>query len=454
MFEKILIAGRGETALRILRACQEMGIRTVTVHSTADTSSMHVRLADESICIGPPASAQSYMNIPAILSAAHITNVDAIHPGIGFLSENADFAAMVEDHGFTFIGPSPNHIEIMGDKIRAKKTAKILGLPTIPGSDEPVLNFDDVKKQAEHIGFPLLIKAVAGGGGRGIYTVFDTDGLEEAYDLARREGKTCFGSDAIYLEKYLLSPRHIEVQILGDAHGNIVHLGERDCSVQRRRQKIWEECPSPVLTPEMRRRLGERTQKAMKKLRYKSAGTVEYLYENGQFYFMEMNTRLQVEHPITEMVTGIDLVKQQIRIAAGYPLSFSQKDVTLRGHAIECRINAENPETFLPSPRRVEACLVPGGPHVRVDSIMFPGYQVPPFYDSLVAKLVIFGDTRQECLMRVRRALNEFVVVGIDTLIPLHKRIAHASSIMTGTYDIHWLETFLEDTAAEKNSES
>ena len=440
MFDKVLIANRGEIALRIHRACREMGIQTVAVHSTADSDAMHVRLADESVCIGPPPARDSYLNIPAILSAATIAGVDAIHPGYGFLSENARFAEAAEAHGFTFIGPSPEHIRMMGDKIVAKQTAKDLGLPLVPGSPGPVDSVEEVISLGEQIGWPVLIKAVAGGGGRGMKVVDSPEGASEAFSLARTEAKAAFSNDSVYLEKYLPRPRHIEIQVLGDGKGEGVHLGERDCSLQRRHQKVLEEAPSPALNSEQRARIGELAAAAVRKLKYRGAGTMEFLFQDGEFYFIEMNTRLQVEHPITEAVTGIDLVREQIRIAAGGPLGFVQKDIVISGHAIECRINAEHPETFVPCPGKVTDYHPPGGLGVRVDSGLYAGYVMPPYYDSMVAKLIVSGATRNECLMRLRRSLEEFVIGGIDTTIPLQQRIIRQQEFIDGNYDIHWLE--------------
>jgi acetyl-CoA carboxylase biotin carboxylase subunit len=440
MFDKVLIANRGEIALRIHRACREMGIQTVAVHSTADSDAMHVRLADESVCIGPPPARDSYLNIPAILSAATIAGVDAIHPGYGFLSENARFAEAVEAHGFTFIGPTPQHISMMGDKIVAKQTAQELGLPLVPGSPGPVGSVDEVIALGKKIGFPVLIKAVAGGGGRGMKVVDNAEAASEAFSLARTEAKAAFSNDAVYLEKYLGRPRHIEIQVLGDGLGAGVHLGERDCSLQRRHQKVLEEAPSPALNAEQRKKIGELAAAAVRKLKYRGAGTMEFLFQDGEFYFIEMNTRLQVEHPITEAVTGIDLVREQIRIAAGSALGMTQNDIKFQGHAIECRINAENPETFVPSPGRIADYHPPGGLGVRVDSGLYTGYSIPPYYDSMVAKLIVNGATRNECLMRLRRSLEEFVIGGIETTIPLHQRIIGEQAFIDGDYDIHWLE--------------
>ena len=418
MFEKVLIANRGEIALRIHRACHELGIETVAVHSTADAEAMHVRLADEAVCIGPPPARDSYLNKAAILSAATITGADAIHPGYGFLSENADFAAMVEEHGFTFIGPTAEHIRIMGDKVIAKQTAKKLGIPCVPGSDGPVTDVDSALKTAREITYPVLIKAAAGGGGRGMKVARSESELTEAFRTARAEAGAAFGNDQVYMEKYLDHPRHIEIQVLADSHGNVVHLGERDCSLQRKHQKVLEESPSAALNSDQRAQIGEIVRSAIQKLGYRNAGTVEFLYEDGKFYFIEMNTRLQVEHPVTELVTGLDLVREQIKIAAGGTLPFRQEHVRFHGHAIECRINAEDPETFRPSPGRVTTYHAPGGLGIRVDSGLYGGYTVPPHYDSMVAKLIVHGASRNECLMRLRRALDEYVIGGIDTTLP------------------------------------
>jgi acetyl-CoA carboxylase, biotin carboxylase subunit len=440
MFDKVLIANRGEIALRIHRACREMGIQTVAVHSTADSDAMHVRLADETVCIGPPPARDSYLNIPAILSAATIAGADAIHPGYGFLSENARFAEAAEAHGFTFIGPTPEHISMMGDKIVAKQTAQELGLPLVPGSPGPVGSLEEITALGNKIGWPVLIKAVAGGGGRGMKVVNNAGEAAEAFALARAEAKAAFANDSVYLEKYLGAPRHIEIQVLGDGRGEGVHLGERDCSLQRRHQKVLEEAPSPALNAEQRSRIGELAAAAVRKLKYRGAGTMEFLFQDGEFYFIEMNTRLQVEHPITEAVTGIDLVREQIRIAAGGPLGLSQKDIVIQGHAIECRINAENPATFTPSPGKVIEYHPPGGLGVRVDSGLYAGYSIPPFYDSMVAKLIVSGPSRNECLMRLRRSLEEFVIGGIETTIPLHQKIIQQPEFIDGEYNIHWLE--------------
>jgi acetyl-CoA carboxylase biotin carboxylase subunit len=443
MFEKVLIANRGEIALRVQRACREMGIKTVAVHSTADSEAMHVRLADESVCIGPPPAKDSYLNKAAIISAATITNSDAIHPGYGFLSENAEFAEMVADHDITFIGPDPKHIRTMGDKVMAKRTAKEAGIPCVPGSDGAVLSDTAAMEIADSIGYPVLIKASAGGGGRGMKVAESRDQVREAFQVATAEAKAAFGNGEVYMEKYLARPRHIEIQVMGDKHGNVVHLGERDCSLQRKHQKIFEETPSPALNAGARDEIGEVVTKAMRKLGYDNAGTVEFLYEDGKFYFIEMNTRLQVEHPVTEMVTGIDLVREQIRVAAGLELGFSQKDITFEGCSMECRINAENPRTFAPSPGRITGYHAPGGRRVRVDSGLFAGFRIPPHYDSLIAKLIVQGSTREECVMRMRRALHEYVIDGIETTIPLHVAVLNEPDIINGTYDIRWLENFV-----------
>jgi acetyl-CoA carboxylase biotin carboxylase subunit len=423
-----------------------MGIQTVAVHSTADADAMHVRLADESVCIGPAPSKDSYLNIPAILSAATITGADAIHPGVGFLSENAGFASMVEEHGMIFIGPSPEHIAMMGDKVVAKRTAKELGIPVVPGSDGAVTSGEAARSTADAIGYPVLIKASAGGGGRGMKVARNAGEVESAYRLARSEAKAAFGNDEVYMEKYLGQPRHIEVQVLADGQGGAIHLGERDCSLQRRHQKLLEEALSPALNAAERETIGARVADAVRNLGYRSAGTIEFLYENGEFFFIEMNTRLQVEHPITEAITGVDLVREQIRVAAGLPLDLTQQDISFSGHAIECRINAENPQTFMPSPGLVTDYHAPGGLGVRVDSGLYAGYRIPSTYDSLIAKLIVHGQTRNECLMRLRRALEEFVIVGVDTSIPLHQRLIGAQDFINGDYDIHWLEKFVAGT--------
>ncbi len=443
MFDKILIANRGEIALRIERACKELGIATVAVHSTADADAMHVRLADESVCIGGAAAKDSYLNIPQIVAACEITGADAVHPGYGFLAENARFAEILEEHEITFIGPTPEHVKLMGDKIMAKQTAKTYGLPVVPGSDGPITDLAEAKRFARDMGYPVLVKAAAGGGGRGMKVANAEEELEPALSTARMEAATSFGDDTVYIEKYLAHPRHIEVQILGDGQGNAIHLGERDCSIQRRHQKLWEEAPSPALNEIERTRIGEAVAEAMRQLRYRGVGTVEFLYEGGEFYFIEMNTRLQVEHTVTEMITGIDLVIEQIRIAAGAPLSFKQEDIRFQGHAIECRINAEHPRTFRPSPGKITHFHPPGGLGVRVDSGAYAGYTIPPFYDSMIGKLIVHARTRNECLMRLKRALGEFVVDGIDTTIPLFKSLIEQSDIVDGRYDIHWLERHL-----------
>ncbi len=444
LFQKVLIANRGEIALRIQRACRELGIRTVAVHSTADAQAMHVRLADESVCIGPPSARDSYLNVPAILSAAAVTGADAIHPGYGFLSENADFAEMVEAHGLTFIGPSPAHIRMMGDKIAAKTAMASLGVPLVPGSAGEVTTLEEAREVADRIMYPVLIKAAAGGGGRGMKVAHSADELEEAWRVARTEARTAFGNDAVYMEKYLDRPRHIEMQVMADSFGNVVHFGERDCSLQRRHQKLLEEAGSPALTAAERDALGETVTTGLSKLGYRNAGTLEFLYQDGQFSFIEMNTRLQVEHPVTEMVCGVDLVREQIRIAAGQALGYTQKDVTFSGHAIECRITAEDSETFMPTPGLVSVFHAPGGLGVRVDSALYAGYVVPPYYDSLVAKLIVHAPTRPEAIARMSRALAEFAVVGIKTTIPLHQRIVEDPEFQKGDYTIHWLEQFVE----------
>jgi acetyl-CoA carboxylase biotin carboxylase subunit len=446
MFDKILIANRGEIALRVQRACRELGIATVAIHSTADENAMHVRLADESVCIGPPPANQSYLNIPSILAACEITGADAIHPGYGFLSENARFAEILREHNITFIGPTPEHIRLMGDKIAAKQTAVELGLPVVPGSDGAVTNDADAAKTARKIGYPVLIKAAAGGGGRGMQVVRSPDRLSVALATARSEALGAFGSDAVYMEKYLDKPRHIEFQIVADGKGGALHLGERDCSLQRRHQKVWEEALSPALNAAQRDTMGTLVAEAMRDLGYLGVGTIEFLYENGEFYFIEMNTRLQVEHPVTELITGIDLVQEQIRIADGGELSCTQDQISFSGHAIECRINAENPVTFAPSPGLIEAFHPPGGLGVRIDSGVYTGYRIPPHYDSLIGKLIVFGKHRNECLMRLRRSLDEFVIEGIDTTIPLFQRLLQQPDIQNGEYDIHWLEEFLADS--------
>jgi acetyl-CoA carboxylase biotin carboxylase subunit len=448
MFDKILIANRGEIALRVLRACKELGINTVAVHSTADADAMHVRLADESVCIGPPPSKDSYLNVPALLAACEITGADAIHPGYGFLSENARFAEILAEHNIGFIGPKAEHIRVMGDKIAAKQTARALGIPCVPGSEGGITDDAEAARVAADIGFPVLVKAAAGGGGRGMKVARTPEDLSDALTSARTEAKAAFGDDAVYLEKYLERPRHIEVQVLGDGRGNAIHLGERDCSLQRRHQKVWEEGLSPALTDSERTRIGNVVAEAMRRLGYLGAGTIEFLYENGEFYFIEMNTRIQVEHPVTEMITGIDLVNEQIRIAAGSPLTLQQSDVRFSGHAIECRVNAENPVNFRPSPGRIAYYHPPGGLGVRVDSAAYQGYAIPPNYDSLVGKLIVHGRTRSEALMRLRRALDEFIIDGIETTLPLFRRLVRNADVEAGNYDIHWLERFLAEPDA------
>ncbi len=443
MFEKILIANRGEIALRVLRACKELGIPTVAVHSTADADAMHVRLADESVCIGPPAARDSYLNIPALLAACEITGADAVHPGYGFLSENARFAEILEEHNVHFIGPKPAHIRIMGDKIEAKRTAVRLGIPVVPGSEGGVGSDQEAIAVARTIGFPVLVKASAGGGGRGMKVALTADDLSNALATARAEAKAAFGDDSVYLEKYLEKPRHIEIQVLGDGQGRAIHLGERDCSLQRRHQKVWEESPSPALNLTARNEIGETVARAMRELQYLGVGTVEFLYEEGKFYFIEMNTRIQVEHPVTEAITDIDLILEQIRVGAGADLQIAQDDVRFYGHAIECRVNAENPVSFRPSPGKIVHYHPPGGLGVRVDSAVYHGYTIPPYYDSLVGKLIVHGRTRGECLMRLKRALDEFVVDGIETTLPLFRALVREKEIIDGEYHIHWLEEFL-----------
>ncbi len=444
MFEKVLIANRGEIALRVHRACKEMGIATVAVHSTADADAMHVRLADESVCIGPPPAGKSYLHIPSIIAAAEITGAQAIHPGYGFLSENAKFAEIVTQHGMTFIGPTAEHIRLMGDKIAAKQAAIDTGMPVVPGSDGGIATEEDAKKWGRKIGYPVLIKAAAGGGGRGMKVARTADDVVEAFSTARAEAKAAFGNDEVYMEKYLTKPRHIEIQVVADSHGNVIHLGERDCSLQRRHQKVLEEAPSPALNADERARIGKITADAIEKLGYLGVGTVEYLYEDGEFYFIEMNTRLQVEHPVTEMITGIDLVREQIRIADGAPLSVKQKDVKFNGHAIECRVNAENPRTFAPSPGKITGYHPPGGLGVRLDSAIYAGYSIPPNYDSLIGKLIVHGRDRSECLMRLKRALNEMVITGVDTTLPLFRDLVNEPDVINGEYSIHWLEQNLK----------
>lgn len=454
MFKKVLIANRGEIALRIHRACKEMGIQTVAIHSTADENSMVVRLADESVCIGPPAAKDSYLNIPAILTAAAITGAEAIHPGYGFLSENAEFARMVEEHGFAFIGPKPEHIESMGDKVVAKETVAALGLPVVPGSKGSLKSVDEAIKTAEEWGLPVIIKAASGGGGKGMKVVRDIKNMAEAYSTARSEAKANFGDDTVYMEKFLEKPRHIEIQVFGDGEGGGIHLGERDCSIQRRHQKVIEEGPSPVLTEEERNYIGGISADVVQKMKYRGAGTFEFLFEDGNFYFMEMNTRIQVEHPVTEMITGIDLVSEQIRVAAGEGLSINKDKIRLRGHSIEVRVNAENPRTFMPSPGKILEYHAPGGLGVRMDSAIYKGYSIPPYYDSMVGKLIVHGRNRDECLRRLHRAINETVIEGIETTLPLHSWIISQKDFIDGNYTIHWLEQQLakldeEDKAAK-----
>jgi acetyl-CoA carboxylase biotin carboxylase subunit len=441
--EKLLIANRGEIALRIHRACHEMGIRTVAVHSTADSDAMHVRLADETVCIGPPAAAESYLNIPNIISAAEIVHADAIHPGYGFLSENAQFAEIVESHNIIWVGPKPEHIRTMGDKIEAKRTAAKLGLPLVPGSPGPLTSVAQAKKLADEIGYPVLIKAASGGGGRGMKVVPSEGQLESLMSQAASEARSAFSDDTVYMEKYLGNPRHIEFQVFGDGDGNAITIGERDCSLQRRHQKVLEEAPSPAITLKERERMGAIIREAMSEMGYRGAGTIEFLYEDGAFYFIEMNTRLQVEHPVTEMISGMDLVREQIRVACGEGLSCTQEQVHLHGHAIECRINAEDPETFAPSPGLVKNYVAPGGMHVRVDSGLYTGYKVPPNYDSMIGKLIVYGSNRQSCIRRLKRALEEFVVEGMKTTIPLHQRLVRDEEFLAGDYTIKWLEEWL-----------
>ena len=443
MFEKVLIANRGEVALRIHRACREMGIHTVAVHSEADANAMHVRLADEAVCIGPAKSSESYLNKQAIISAALITGADAIHPGFGFLSENADFAEMVELHGVTFIGPTAEQMRLLGDKITARKAAVDAGLPITPGSTA-LESVEDAKAWANKIGYPVIIKAKDGGGGKGMKVAFSDDEIAEAYTMAKAEAKAAFPSDVVYMEKYLQHPRHIEIQILADKYGNVIHLGERDCSIQRNHQKVIEECPSPALNQSQREEIGDIVCKAIKKIGYQSAGTLEFMYEDGKFYFLEMNTRLQVEHPITEAISGIDIVKEQIRIASGAALGYAQEDIQFRGHAIECRINAEDPETFTPCPGKITEWHAPGGLGIRVDSEIYSGYSIPPFYDSMIAKLIVHAKTRNAALMRLRRALEEFIIMGVKTTIPLHQEIISQNEFIDGQYNIHWLTEYME----------
>ncbi len=453
MFDKILLANRGEIALRVLRAAKELGIATVAVHSTADANAMHVRLADESVCIGPPPARESYLNIPALIAACEITGADAVHPGYGFLSENARFAEILERHNIAFIGPKAEHIRSMGDKIEAKRTAKRLGIPCVPGSEGGVADDEEALRIIREIGLPVIIKAASGGGGKGMKVVRSEDEVSVALSTARTEAKANFGDDAVYIEKYLEKPRHIEIQVLGDGKGRAIHLGERDCSLQRRHQKVWEEGPSPALNAGERDRIGAICAKAMADMGYLGAGTIEFLYEDGEFYFIEMNTRIQVEHPVTEMITGIDLVNEQIRIAAGAPLSISQKDVVIEGHAIECRVNAEHPATFRPSPGKIASFHTPGGLGVRVDSAAYQGYVIPPHYDSLVGKLIVHGRNRAECLMRLRRSLDEFVIDGVDTTLPLFRTLVRNQDMLNGDYNIHWLEKFLANGGMDQPAE-
>ena len=443
MFSKVLIANRGDVALRVLRACKELNIKTVAIHSTADSEAIHVRLADESVCIGPAPSSKSYLNIPAIITAAQLVGADAIHPGVGFLSENPDFAEIVEAHNIVFIGPKSEHIRCMGDKIEAKLTAQKLGIPLVPGSKTDITDIQVALNEAKKIGYPVLIKAASGGGGRGMKVAQNEEELESAFTSAKSEAKAAFGDDRVYIEKYLQKPRHIEVQIIADKFGNTVHLGERECSIQRRHQKVIEEAPSPVIDNKTRNMIGEIASNAVSKMGYLGLGTIEFLYEDNQFFFIEMNTRLQVEHPITEAITGIDLVREQILIAAGYPLSFKQKDIQFKGHAIECRINAEDPKSFIPSPGIISQFHPPGGLGVRIESCIYSGYKVPPYYDSLIAKLIVHGNDRDQCLLRLKQALKEIVIEPISTTIDLHKQILDTEVMQKGTYDIRWLETKL-----------
>ncbi|MBX9665769.1 acetyl-CoA carboxylase biotin carboxylase subunit [Novosphingobium sp.] len=442
---RLLIANRGEIALRIHRAAHEMGIETVAVHSTADADAMHVRLADHAVCIGPPAAKDSYLNMAAIISAAEITHADAIHPGYGFLSENAKFAEIVEAHDITWIGPKPEHIRTMGDKIEAKRTAGALGLPLVPGSDGAVSDIKEAKAIAEAAGYPVIIKAASGGGGRGMKVCNGPDELETLIQQAGSEAKAAFGDATVYIEKYLGNPRHIEFQVFGDGNGNAIHLGERDCSLQRRHQKVLEEAPSPVISAAERDRMGGIVAKAMADMGYRGAGTIEFLWENGEFYFIEMNTRLQVEHPVTEAITGVDLVREQIRIADGKPLSVKQEEIEFKGHAIECRINAEDPFNFTPSPGLVTSYHAAGGMHVRVDSGLYAGYRIPPYYDSMIAKLIVSGRTREGCIMRLKRALEEMVIGGVKTSIPLHQKLLTDPKFLDGDYSIKYLEQWLSE---------
>ncbi|UOA32108.1 Biotin carboxylase [Sulfitobacter sp. DSM 110093] len=444
MFSKILVANRGEIALRVIRAAREMGIQTVAVHSTADSDAMHVRMADESVCIGPPSSTQSYLSIPAIIAACEITGAEAIHPGYGFLSENANFVQIIEDHGLTFIGPTAEHIRVMGDKITAKDTMKKLGVPCVPGSEGGVASLEEAKRLGEEIGYPVIIKATAGGGGKGMKVAQTAKDMEKAFQTARAEGKSNFGNDEVYIEKYLTTPRHIEIQVFGDGKGNAVHLGERDCSLQRRHQKVFEEAPGPSITEEERARIGKVCADAVANINYIGAGTIEFLYENGEFYFIEMNTRLQVEHPVTEAIFGVDLVREQIRVAEGLPMSFTQEDLVINGHAIEVRINAEKLPNFAPCPGRITQYHAPGGLGVRMDSALYDGYSIPPYYDSLIGKLIVHGRDRPEALARLGRALGELIVDGVDTTVPLFHALLAEEDVQSGGYNIHWLEHWLE----------
>ena len=445
MFSKILIANRGDVALRVLRACKELNIKTVAIHSTADSEAIHVRLADESVCIGPAPSSKSYLNIPAIITAAQLVGADAIHPGVGFLSENADFAEIVEAHNIVFIGPKPEHIRCMGDKIEAKITAQKLGIPLVPGSKNNIASFEIAVQEAQKVGYPVLIKAASGGGGRGMKVALNEEELESAFTSAKSEAKAAFGDDRVYIERYLKKPRHIEVQIIADKFGKTVHLGERECSIQRRHQKVIEEAPSPAIDNKTRNMIGKIASEAVSKMGYLGLGTIEFLFEDNQFFFIEMNTRLQVEHPITEAITGIDLVREQIMVAAGYPLSFEQKDIQIKGHAIECRINAEHPKTFIPSPGTISQFHAPGGLGIRIESCIYSGYKVPPYYDSLIAKLIVHGNNREQCILRLKQALKEMVIEPISTTIDLHKQILETRVMQEGSYDIRWLETELLD---------
>ena len=444
MFDKILIANRGEIALRVIRACQEMGIQTVAVHSTADSDAMHVRMADESVCVGPPSGLESYLSMPAILAACEISGAQAIHPGYGFLSENANFVQAVEDHGLKFIGPTAEHIRIMGDKITAKDTMKALGVPCVPGSEGGVDSLSDAHEVAADIGYPVIIKATAGGGGRGMKVARTAKELESAFLTARAEGKAAFGNDEVYIEKYLTTPRHIEIQVFGDGKGRAVHLGERDCSLQRRHQKVLEEAPGPCISGKERKLIGKTCADAVSKIDYIGAGTIEFLYESGEFYFIEMNTRLQVEHPVTEAIFGVDLVREQIRVASGQPLSFVQDQLEINGHSIEVRINAEKLPNFSPSPGKVTAYHAPGGLGVRMDSAIYNGYSIPPYYDSLIGKLIVHGENRKEAIARLRRALGELIIDGIDTTVPLFEELLNEDDIVNGDYNIHWLEKWLD----------